>query len=71
MTKAYLLDVLERTIRTFAQTAVALVGTNAIGLTDVDWLTVVSGAGLAALLAVLTALGSMSLGSTPNDASIL
>ena len=43
-----------RAFRTWCQTAVALIGTNAIGVTDVDWVGVVSGATLAAICSLLT-----------------
>lgn len=42
-----------RAVRTFAQTAVALIGTAAV-IEAVDWQVVASGAGLAALLSALT-----------------
>jgi hypothetical protein len=44
-----------RAVRTFAQTAVALIGVGAM-LTDIDWLMVGSGAVVAAVLSVLTSL---------------
>lgn len=43
-----------RAIKTMAQTAVALIGTNAAGVTDVDWLGVLSGTALSGVLSVLT-----------------
>lgn len=43
-----------RAFRTFCQTAVALIGTNAVGITDVDWIGVASGAALAAVVSLLT-----------------
>ena len=43
-----------RAFRTFCQTAVALIGTNAVGITDVDWIGVASGATLAAVVSLLT-----------------
>ena len=43
-----------RAFRTFCQTAVALIGTNAIGITDVNWAGVASGAALAAVVSLLT-----------------
>ena len=43
-----------RALKTVAQTAVALIGTNAIGVTDVDWIGVASGAALAGIVSLLT-----------------
>lgn len=45
-----------RAIKTMAQTAVALIGTNAAGVTDVDWLGVLSGTALSGVLSVLTSI---------------
>lgn len=47
-----------RAIRTVAQTAVALIGTNAIGMTDVNWLGVASGALLAGVVSVLNSIAT-------------
>lgn len=46
-----------RAIRTFAQTAVASIGTSYI-LSDVDWLVVASASALAALLSILTSIAT-------------
>ena len=43
-----------RAVRTACQAAVALIGTNAVGVTDVNWVGVASGAALSAILSVLT-----------------
>lgn len=48
-----------RAIKTVAQTAVALIGTNAIGITEVDWIGVASGAALAGVVSLLTSLGGI------------
>lgn len=45
-----------RAIRTMAQTAVSLIGTTAVVLTDVNWKVTISGAVLAGILSVLTSL---------------
>ena len=47
-----------RAIRTMAQTAVALIGTNAVGVPDVNWVGVVSGAALSGIVSVLTSIAT-------------
>lgn len=54
--KTFWLGVAERATKTFAQAAVAAIGTAAL-LSEVNWTMVGSTAVLAALLSVLTALG--------------
>lgn len=44
----------ERAIKTFAQAAVAVLGTGSIGLLEIDYINVISIAGGAALLSLLT-----------------
>ena len=48
-----------RAVKTAAQTAVALIGTNAAGITEVDWVAVGSAAALAAVLSVLTSVAGI------------
>ena len=45
--------------KTAAQTAVSLIGTNAIGITEVDWVAILSAAALAAVLSVLTSVAGL------------
>lgn len=47
-----------RALRTVAQTAVAIIPVEAVGLHTVNWLTVLSGALLAGLLSVLTSIAT-------------
>lgn len=47
-------------VRTAAQTAVAVIGTNAVGVTDVEWIGVASASGLSAVLVILLALADGS-----------
>ena len=53
---------IERAVKTLAQTAVATISGNAVGLLDLDLVQVASVSGLAALLSVLTSIGSGTVG---------
>ena len=48
-----------RAIRTAAQAAVSLIGTNAIGITDIDWIAVASASALAAVVSILMAIAGL------------
>lgn len=48
-----------RAIKTIAQTAVALIGTNTVGLTEVDWVAVGSAALLAGVVSMLTSVAGI------------
>ena len=48
-----------RAIKTAAQTAVALIGTGAVGVTDLDWARIASVAGVAAVLSLLTSVAGL------------
>ena len=68
--KTFWTAALERAVRTFAQTAVALLTGSATGLLEVDWVQVASVSGMAALVSLLTSVatgaatdGSPSIGS--------
>lgn len=45
-----------RTVKTVAETALAVIGTNAMGITDVDWIGLVSACALSGIITVLTCL---------------
>ena len=42
-----------RTVKTMAETAIALIGTNTIGITEVDWVGVLSACALAGVVTIL------------------
>ena len=59
-TKAFWTDAGERTIRTIAQSLLALMGTDALGIVGLDWVQMFSvalGAGLMSLLTSIVATG--------------
>ena len=58
-TKKWLKAAGVRSIRTVAQTAVALIGTNSIGITEVDWLAVGSASLLAGIVSILTSIAGL------------
>ena len=51
--KLWLKTVGIRTLKTMAETAIAVIGTNAIGITEVDWLGVLSAVALSGIVTVL------------------
>ena len=57
--KRWLKAALIRAVKTMAQTAVALIGTNAIGVTEVDWFAVASASVLAGIVSLLTSVAGL------------
>ena len=43
-----------RTIKTMAETAIALIGTNTMGITEIDWIGVLSACALSGVVTILT-----------------
>lgn len=69
-TSQFWLSTLERAVKTFAQVAAAMLGTNAVGILDVDWQQIGSVAASAAVVSVLTSLASDRIGSTPGPSLV-
>lgn len=59
MTKQWVKAALVRAIKTMAQTAVALLGTGAVGVLDVDWVAVLSASALSGILSILTSIAGL------------
>lgn len=59
MNKLWVKAALVRAVRTMAQTAVALIGTQAVGILEVDWISVLSASLLAGILSVLTSIAGL------------
>lgn len=55
-----------RAVRTFAEAALAYIGTGAMVLGDVDWLAALSAGGLGAVTAILLALAGLPEEQTDN-----
>lgn len=61
LTKQFLLDALERAVKTFCQTLLTMLGAGAVNLLAVDWTQALAVSGGATLVSVLTSLGSESI----------
>lgn len=48
-----------RAIKTFAQVMATLIGTEMVGFTQLDWLHIVSVAGVSAVLSILTSIAGL------------
>lgn len=51
--KKWLKNVGIRTIKTMAETAIAVIGTNTVGITDVNWIGVLSACALSGVVTIL------------------
>ncbi|MFC6017810.1 holin [Plantactinospora solaniradicis] len=67
-TSTFWKQAVERAVKTFAQSGVALLTGDGLGLVNVDWGTTASVAGLAALVSLLTSVATSSIGE-PNSPS--
>lgn len=56
----------ERAVKTAAQTAIALIGTDQIGVLDLDWGQIGSVTGTAVVLSILTSIASGTGGAGPS-----
>lgn len=59
MNKTWIKCALVRAVKTVAQTAVALIGTGAIGIFDVDWKMIASASVLAGIVSILTSIAGL------------
>ena len=57
----WLIDVSIRVAKTMAETALALIGTDIIGITEVDWLGVLSACALSGVVTILFNIKSISI----------
>ena len=64
MSKSFWKSALIRALRTFCQSLVTLIGTDAINIVNIDWLTII---GIAATTAVMSLLTSIATGLPESD----
>lgn len=64
MNKSFWQSALIRALRTFCQSLVTLIGTDAINIVDIEWLTII---GIAATTAVMSILTSIATGLPESD----
>lgn len=69
-TKTFWKATAERAVKTFAQTAAALLTGGGLGILNVDWGMVGSVAGLAAIASVLTSIVSSPIGPTGSPSVV-
>ena len=62
-TGRFWLAALERALKTYAQALVAMIGANAVAITDLDWPQLLSVSGTAALVSLLTSVASVGIGN--------
>lgn len=70
-TRAFLRDLAERVVATFAQALAALLVAAGAGLLDTDWVTAVSVAGMTAFVSLLKGVAARGLGDDETGASLL
>lgn len=58
-TKKWLAAAGVRTVKTMAETALAIIGTNAIGITGVNWIGVLSACALSGVVTILTCVAGL------------
>lgn len=63
-------DAFERAVKTFAQSAVAVLALS-VSLIDVSWGAAVGTAGLAGLISLLTSIGSAGVGSSESASLVV
>ena len=61
MFKKWLINVAIRVAKTMAETALAIIGTDLIGITDVDWLGVLSACALSGVVTILFNIKSIEI----------
>jgi hypothetical protein len=67
---SYVKEIIERAVKTGCQTAAALIGTQAIGVLELDWTQIAGVTATATILSVLTSIGSEGFGPTDGPSLV-
>ena len=59
MNKLWVKAALIRAIKTMAQSAVAIIGTQSVGILDADWISILSVSVMAGILSILTSIAGL------------
>lgn len=63
LTAAFWIDCAERAVKTVAQTAVALIGAEAVSILSINWTETAAVSAAAGVVSVLTSIGSAQIGA--------
>ncbi len=65
----FITDMLERAVRTAAQSALGVIGSGAVGVLDVDWVNILSVSAMAAVVSILWSIANSGSEDTISPAS--
>lgn len=70
MKKSFWAGTAERAVKTLAQAALAMIGTNAVAITHLDWANILAVAATAAIVSVLTSLATPETAATAKEVKV-
>ena len=70
MKKTFWAGAAERAVKTLAQSVLAMIGTNTVAITDLDWEHILAVAATAAVVSVLTSLATPETAATSKEVKV-
>lgn len=70
MKKTFWAGTAERAVKTLAQSVLAMIGTNTVAITDLDWEHILAVAATAAVVSVLTSLATPETAATAKEVKV-